>query len=133
MKYEDLKPGFELDAVVAEKVMGWGISGCEMNGWNNDMVVINMSKPSNTTSIWHPELKRDYSRNRTPLPSYSTSIKAVWEVVERFKHPTIWFCAEHNKWACSFEIPNHIESLGNTAPHAICLAALKAVGYEVTK
>lgn len=70
---------------------------------------------------------------------YSTDIAAAWEVVEKlqlFNHP-ISLSKEKNGWSVNRldeHSPGYDEGLSDgckTAPHAICLAALKAVGVEV--
>ncbi len=107
-----MKPGRELDALVAEKVMGYETVYSGANYY----------------------VERTYS----PVPLYSTDISAAWEVVEKlacmkdevnvFYDCGAWFCNTgvdaNGEWS--------IERSGScaTAPHAICLAALKAVGYE---
>ena len=126
----DMKPGPELDALVAERVMGWearqGVLGCEvpprgvplgMGGW----------------PTWSP----------------STDIAAAWEVVEKLRGPEsnwnpsspthgdgprgqclkilidpmdfggVWYWAGPDDER--FVLAKH------GIPHAICLAALKAV------
>jgi len=88
-----MKPGRELDALIAEKVMGWswGIIG--------DLI-----------------------------PAYSTDISAAWEVVEEMgdclhlrQHGEQ---GEWEAWFCGY--PNS-KAHGETAPEAICKAALLAV------
>jgi hypothetical protein len=82
-------------------------------------------------------------------PAYSTDIAAAWEVVEK-----VWATLPKTgygtfrallhrrdpdgRWICEFA-PNahgdwrtHATAEADTAPLAICLAALRAVGAEVT-
>lgn len=124
MDYKELKPGRELDALIAEKVMG--LEPFEFptfkieNQFDNAIAAI---------------IADEYEKRREPLP-YSTKIEDAWQVVEKIK--------THKNFV-DFEIrsPN-IETMegfdvrfclgrGNkrayadTAPHAICLAALKAI------
>lgn len=104
-----MKPGRELDALVAVRVMGWEI----------------------------------YQQ----VPEYSTSIEAAWDIVEHMKknhtHGVFSITGpsdDHNKWFCIFEKKwrgHNLEAASHydwpsadTAPHAICLAALKACGVE---
>lgn len=130
MNIEDLKPGRELDALVAEKVMGWPT----FEQYNNDRVL---------------ELKMANAKGRRDnevVPHYSTDIASAWEVVEKlyaidpheptllqiygplsdgYKINLIW---EHH------DGPILIGSLvADTAPLGICLAALKAVGYGISQ
>lgn len=61
------------------------------------------------------------------IPHYSRDISAAWEVVEKIKDKD--FSLEYYKvngdWGCQFsDVNNRVHC--DTAPHAICLAALKA-------
>ena len=121
-----MKPGRELDALVAEKVMGYdhGIAGCR---WCQKDIT--GSDP--------------YPRRNPHFDHYSTDIKAAWEVVD--KGHLYGDCIR--QWPRDGEMVWQIGSpwwdLGrrdggflviaeaDTAAHAICLAALKAIGVEV--
>jgi hypothetical protein len=113
-----MTPGRELDAVIAEKVMGW-------------------------TRLSHPYGEQTHKTldGRTiladflsapdgmKLPHYSTDISAAWEVVEKLRELG-WYLAIHSdpKRGYFATIPraDGIQIESETAPHAICLAALKA-------
>lgn len=114
-----MKPGRELDALVAEKVMGWVIG---------------------SDHISHDGIGFSRQYLDIALPRFSTDIFAAWKVVEKlhslgFK---IGVDAQTNSYsACVVAtlekgiykvVANEVKE---TAPHAICLAALKAVGVEV--
>lgn len=71
-----------------------------------------------------------------PLPRYSLDIAAAWQVVEKMRerpvyvvvepHPDYWRAVVYDEnWY--FVVSEHAD----TAPFAICLAALRAVGVEV--
>jgi hypothetical protein len=94
-----MKPGCELDALVAEKVMGW-CTDTDRGGF---------------------------------LLDFSTSIADAWVVVEKLAS-TYLFCLENSGsfWVADFgrSADRRAQCTAETAPHAICLAALKAVGYE---
>ena len=101
-----LKPGPEFDALVVEKVMGWN----------------------------QQSLKR-------PAPEFSTDIAAAWEVVEKLskqwwvqidQRGVGWFC-DLTKRGVDEHLPNADRPVvyAETAPHAICLAALKVAGVDV--
>lgn len=67
-------------------------------------------------------------------PLYSSSIAAAWEVVEKLGGVSTGsgYCVDisyDGGWIVS--IGNYCESNQDTAPMAICLAALKAKGVEV--
>jgi len=101
-----MKPGKELDALVAEKVMGIKLASNE--------------------SLWF--------KNPTMIKPYSTDIEAAWELVGQIfgihelqfqvdGMPTRWTAMFYHHY---FKEKNFRETC-DTAPHAICLAALKAV------
>lgn len=112
-----------IDALVAEKVMGWK--------WHNRLlcwVLGGVATLSETRS------KRDYQPTR--------SIANAWEVVEHFgvlpvSIDNCWRDVGGERvsgWTC--EITSHEctgEATASTAPLAICLAALRALGIDVEK
>lgn len=95
-----MKPGRELDALVANKVMGFQTD---------------------------PRFKVG-----DECPHFSTSIEAAWAVVEKLL-PRLISLRWCDGWEVNEFLPEEKETylLGesDTAPHAICLAALAAVGY----
>ena len=104
-----MKAGRELDALVAEKVMGH-----------------DMEKDFCTTCYDSPTCDR-------PIPRYSILIQDAWPVVEKMadrRHPFELVKTPISYWVCRFygEIIRDIyKGYADTAPLAICLAALKAV------
>lgn len=146
-----MKPGRELDALVAEKVMGWR---AHSPGYPS-LVDIN-----GVPTGWLASGQG--SQGDDPDFRPSTDIAAAWEVVEKISQ---LFKDKMIKWSDSLlmeELCNGIRiqkvddywkagltsgedslhgeehpfmanrsAVGETAPHAICLAALKAVGVEV--
>jgi Phage ABA sandwich domain len=149
-----LAAGRELDALVAEKVMGlaWEKVTHTM-GW---AVTVDGSREPITRDEW--ELRRNgqpiivsgplmHGLYACPVPGYSTDIAAAWEVVEKLDAG--WFFQVERidgdyheptgyrepgrkaRWAASFQrwrtsIP--FSAVANSVPEAICRAALKAVG-----
>lgn len=122
-----MNAGPELDALIATKVMGWtrGISDvCNVLGWRTP------------DSIW--------VHDADGVPHYSTDIAAAWEVVEQLKahkdyvsfgltddsnSSTATFANFEGVWFAGFGLGVGGECVGAaTAPLAICLAALKAIG-----
>jgi hypothetical protein len=117
-----MKPSRELDALVAERVMGWRFIGefdLEMNGdrWAKN-----------------PDGHENYFSD---VPHYSTNIAAAWEVMEKLlaynpfweQHDFIGIYLAPTSpkgWTCNFG-DDTTRAYGDTAPHAICLAALKVV------
>lgn len=110
----------KLDAEVHEKVMG---RACEFR---------------------HPELiwpalddwcERDDLIHTAPgvgawrsIPRYSTEMSAAWLLVEKLDHEIFNMKRRRYGWVCVFVPPvSHGFGTGDTAPLAICRAALKAV------
>ena len=107
----DLKAGRELDALVAEKVMG--IKLCRCYG----------QKPNE-----HNSSARCFDcKCINSSMAYSTDIAAAWEVVEKLAayNPSKFLIEKCGAWLVRFD--DGTFTPGETAPHAICLAALKAV------
>lgn len=113
----DLKPGRELDALIAEKVMG--IPKAEIEDWNNCY-----KREKRGCFHWAYE---DH------LKKYSTSIAAAWEAVEKMQSNDWGMILDNLKdflgnFDCHFDRDrSHFSASSESAPHAICLAALKAV------
>lgn len=121
-----MKPGRDMDALVAEKVMWWKDclfpDGAAVDGWG--------MPPSKTQAA--------------KIPSYSEDIAAAWEVVHRLTNEgwiVTLIASEFGGTDCILECAagargrhssDNLEGLMiTTAPHAICLAALRAVGVAV--
>lgn len=109
-----MKPGRELDALVAEKVMGW------KDIRFGDETSVSGSVGFGLPVSGHP---------RRAFPPYSTDIAAAWAVVEELElpfeiHSDDW----HSRWDARFNLDRGEWCQASTAPHAICLAALKAMG-----
>jgi ABC-type glycerol-3-phosphate transport system substrate-binding protein len=73
------------------------------------------------------------------IPHYSTNIAAAWEVVQHMRQKDFEIGIFSNGgglnyFEAHFHLPNFSKqgrALGISAPAAICLAALKAVGVEL--
>lgn len=117
-----MKPSRELDALVAEKVMGWRV------GPIDDDYLASDGTPTGWT-------KGTCYSQRPPFRP-STDIAAAWEVVQQFdsvkvlKAGASWDCGISVKRGDWFEVEL---ASAPTAPLAICLAALRAVGVEVER
>ena len=120
-KYDEMEAGPELDALVAEIVMGWKLKRFNDGG----IVIIGDVPPDATHLICCP------SHPRAFLWSPSQDIAAAWQVVEKMQadgfeftmrgHPDGWvevaiFHYKRNLFGRWTEL----------APLAICVAALKA-------
>lgn len=116
-----MNAGRELDALVAEKVMGF--SPVEWSGQPGDMALV-------------------YGDQETGgiVPRYSTNVGAAWQVVEKMSalswRATVcwapadaWNAEERAVVTYSGGETNQddIEAIAPTVPLAICLAALKVV------
>lgn len=137
-----MKAGRELDALVAEKVMGW-IKTDESKYDEEGIEMTVMESPQGAMAQafgWGFEC--DFDDFGPSLPRFSSDVSAAWEVIEHFSEThrgsvVRWFGKNGERYAASFwplmetdVVPrDHIPA--ETAPLAICLAALKAVGVEV--
>ena len=122
-----MRPGRELDALVAEHVMG---------------IKVIRSPKFKDPCIAEKRHLRNLPWVMCSVEPYSTDIAAAWEVVEKFEYRTIVFRHDVKLWGVELSLewadprdehyPHNDPFYGDglTAPHAICLAALKAVGYE---
>ena len=120
-----MKAGRELDALVAEKVMGIKLCHHELHETRPTCKYCHLNK-----GFWQPKWGRI-----EPPRHYSTDIAAAWEVVETFagkvyvgmargKYSGDWKAVIGDRVRPSYEIE------AETAPLAICLAALKAKGID---
>lgn len=108
----------EIDRLIAERVMGWtNVSG--------------VGTRFGTT----PE-----GKVHAIVPQYSTDMSAAWEVVEKLRllgyQGGIDWARPESGYKCAFGaslIPPHQRqsSRTETAPLAICLAALKVMGVSI--
>lgn len=135
-----MEPGRELDALVAEKVMGW------KRLFSDESVrkIVETSGPISAGGInFLMNLQNSWIIPGEPspeiieVPQYSTDIAAAWAVVEKFKSPyhfDLWrapYRAAEISWSCSFsksiDARDIVRADAATAAHAICLAALEAM------
>lgn len=118
----DRNPGPELDAQVAE-LMGWA----RLPGDSDHPDGYWQSPEGETTPV-----------EQLTLPPWSTNNAASWLVVEKMREQgwdiTISWDRRFGAWIVQpWMAPDGDEELGangDTAPHAICLAALQAMGAE---
>jgi hypothetical protein len=109
----DLPAGRALDAVVAEGVMGLKLGPAPMSGSFKITCV------------------RVGDREWRSLPYYSTDIAAAWPVLEKLRENQNIDIHEYSEgWEVVLIGPGShaVTGQADTASHAICLAALRAVG-----
>lgn len=105
-----MKAGRELDALVADKIMGLKVYG---QFHENDRGV------------------------RIHVPRYSTNIEDAWKVVEKMENThrfSLHRTVKENGWQVIFwdiETDAHRSLVAETAPLAICLAALRCKGIDI--
>lgn len=121
MNYDDMPAGREMDALVAEKVMGWhrlSFSKCWISG---------ASKKERRIELWSP----------------STDISGAWEVVEKMREKGfIWSINYRNPVMSDLKYMPYVgfwnytngkpykqgHSDATEVPLAVCRAALKGEG-----
>lgn len=121
--------GRELDALIAERVMGYEVSRIRAGALLVEVYAIERRDEA------HPSFDVVMC-NYYPVSvrRYSTDIAAAWEVVEKLNEterwPTIQFGPSEDgdlRWWVTLVNPADADVYAETAPLAICRAALKAV------
>lgn len=109
-----MQAGRELDALVAEKVMGWEVTIA--NGWEAYFET-ESGQFGPWVGLWQP----------------STNMSDAWEVVREMvrKGTYVEIAQGQELCTCCFNYDDYLTvERCESAPLAICLAALKAVGVE---
>jgi len=132
-----MKAGRKLDALMAEKVMGWKR---EQPLYEDAPDSYAIWGEGGNAIIYYGD---DDPLEITGLPHYSTRIEDAWLVVEHLSdyhdHDIFIENWRDGEWCC-FTMPmvssiwpdgGRPGACAATAPLAICLAALEAVGYEI--
>ncbi|OMD34799.1 BC1872 family protein [Paenibacillus odorifer] len=121
---QGMKPGREMDALIAEKVLGW----TDIRRVN-PAVIHSFSADGNHANFgFSPVLYK-----HVPFPLYSTDISAAWEVVEKLRiavTPQSIGAPEELSYMAEYENAPYVELkrvFAKTAPEAICKCALLAV------
>ncbi len=126
---EIMKAGRELDALVAEKVMGWEKFSIHDEGASPEWTALMRSR--GYTWMWKQKECCKWDEIQS-CPPYSTDVKAAWEVVEKINgHRLIiipLFSSDADEWESWRVELDREETCARTFPLAICLAALKSVG-----
>ena len=120
----------DIDKLIAEKVMGWeriegekAISEFENQPQKNDWF--------HRKCIWIKDGQRMACEECGTLPQYTDSISDAWQVVEKMIEKGFDFGIDYDEgWIADFGLPPDYKQGGqadeNTAPLAICKAALKS-------
>lgn len=105
------KAGIELDVRIAREVMGLRAKHEVTSSW----------------SAWYfGKDDWDSHYDRHPEFHYSTNVAAAWEVVSQLGLPFELNCDdEQTLWNARFNLDRGEWAQASTAPHAICLAALR--------
>ena len=113
MTIPTIEAGRELDALIAEKVMGLTLGPAPMSA-NFEITCVKLGDHK-----W---------RN---ISYYSTDIGAAWEVVENLGESNFALARGQEHWTAGFSTTNGMAGENaDTAPEAICLAALKTVEVD---
>lgn len=109
-----MKPGLELDVLIAKNVMGLPVAEGEAAHYIR-------------VSVWDEELVL------RPVPLYSTDIAAAWQVINTLDELISLNQIKGGGWECVvYTLEGYkIKAIGETAAHAICLAALEAKGVSL--
>ncbi len=109
--------GRDLDALVAEKVMGRNLWYGDPTGYK---IVENFD-------YWRTDIRDSDDEYCYRCPRYSADIASAWEVMEEMKdkfQPDLIF--ENGEWECLL-MAEYARARATTAPLAICRASLIAV------
>jgi hypothetical protein len=127
MKVSEMPAGRELDALVAEKVMGWTLCDRVAMGWGDGPPVFATGEDP------YDDTARPSRQDWRP----SEDIAAAWEVVENWRNRcngegVVLLSWHSEEWVCELGIwgveSGFRHAPADTAPLAICRAALLAVG-----
>ena len=142
----------DLDALVAEKVMGWTRAGADYGirpGHRKSKdypgtIINDFGSKGPHDFLCFPGYQDKYiafcgCEHTADLPDYSTDISSAWLVVEKIREryaiEIYAFPAAYPGW--KIRLPLDIDAAlvvaarDESLPRAICLAALKSVGVEV--
>lgn len=117
-----LPAGFDLDLLIAEKIMGWKwfhheeASYFRRNDYSDYLIIVD--KTTGKMNVFN-----------YPLTKYSLDIDAAWQVVNRLFHSGYKFSLNNlaeGSWTASFSHPRNggAEVQAESVPLAICRAAL---------
>lgn len=120
-----VRDDIDVDALIAEKVMGWKCADRDCDGkFLTRCGACGRHGHGNCYGNGEGAIQVSCI-DRGHRPSYSSDISAAWEVVEKMKDRYDRSTVEWVTFAA------WCGELGDMTPSGICLAALKAVGVEV--
>lgn len=141
IKWSELTPT-QRDAIIHEKIFGLQVEPCQQP--DDDEITLSCSAcghryPDSLVEWTDPQevpyIPSKQKAHTRPIPAYTSSLDAAWQLVERVTRPPqsqeealqfrstrfmFWF-EKANLWACTRE----------EAANELCLAALRACGVEV--
>jgi hypothetical protein len=139
-------PGYELDRRAAEFVMGWRVLPNDPRHFGQTVTLrrvgeIDLDDPSNYPHVvWYDGTEEEPSHHLLwsnpdaggTIWAPSTEIASAWKIVERMKelgYDLTLTEGTRPHWRCLFRAGGEEPSAshGITAPHVICLAALRAI------
>lgn len=131
-----MEAGRELDALVAEKVMGYEVFRSDHAEYVQGRDWADPGEP-----LYYPD---GIERQAATVPEYSTDIAAAWPIAQKLGLALVpqsdgdgfrWLATDvhavNYSNVITVEPKDGTEYSADTAPHAICLAALRAVGVEL--
>lgn len=128
-----MEPGHKLDALVEQHIFGTRVT------WVRPKSLLSLETVE--TGADDPEgrpIRADLADGTRSVAEllvrpYSREIAAAWQVIERGRGVGWEYTVQDHVefWAASIDLPDRpgrISGRGATAPHAICMATLRAVG-----
>ena len=136
---DEIEAGRELDALIAEHVMGWEWWRSSVSGRRSLFAPGAIPRGEDE---WFCERADGSERlvfdwKTVRIPPYSTEIGAAWAVAEKLKalgRDSVMLSNEGDGWECEITVSDELYAKGwrsaswqGAAPFAICRAALKVV------
>jgi hypothetical protein len=131
MSEVSMAPGRTLDVAIAEKVMGWTVLSAIAGKEHVILGVMKSAIPKHPTGPIVAEVE-----NQGPLPHFSTDPNVMWDIVNKvdlFNGRALF--RNNGKFVVTSIVPTRVlgpdEYIGESASHAVCLAALVCVGVKL--
>ena len=148
MNIDEMPAGRELDALIAEKVFGQSVKWFTYDGIDDELQSEPWEQDWDGTNANPRECDKSDNGAFPNCESYSTDIAAAWQVVEKFRTGINGHAAACMEFELTDEIrmpdyycrfygidfkPREYFAFADTAPLAICRAALKARNGDATQ